>query len=391
MRKVRLIAMKSTYRREPLRVVPISYGNTYITGQGVIPGNPSTEGGLTANQMLGLEPLTEEQRIKYPYVINPNTVYKFNHNYVFDLNNPEDEQLLKFLLLVEPKVAPSLSEFRKGKHTHYIEDNIKEAETVVKNVNIMYEALKHIKEASFERVKDIARYFNYSRKNFSIDVRAASTDEIYGALYKICESEPDEIIRCFTREMQDEMLIVKMIEMGVITQKGSDFYDGQDYLGSSMNATIEFIRKKENVSRLSKWTQFAKQSNPKNISNVNDSKIHDYLITMENAIQEENIEEAKAMNIMLDKMDLLDDYADKFRVLKTRLSELYMKLTKENELEKSKKIDESRNNLRDEYSKLSFKELQEIAGKKKHYPKGEWENLNTTDLVDYLVSKVSAK
>jgi hypothetical protein len=390
MRKVRLIAMKSTYRKEALRVVAIAHGNTFITGQGVIPGEPSTEGGLTANQMLGIDPLTEEQKRRFPFIVDPKTIYKFQHNYIFDLDNPEHEQLLKFLLTVAPGVAPSLREFRKGKHTHYIEDAVEEAKVAVQGVNVMYEALKHIKESSFEKVKDVAMYFNYSRKGFSINMKSASADEVYGALYKVCQDEPNEIIKCFSRAMQDEMLVIKMIEMGVITQKGSDFFEGSDFLGSSMNATIEFIRKKENVSRLSKWTQFAKQANPVNASNVNDSKIHDYLVTMENAIENKDPEEAKAMNMLLDKTELTDDQADKFSSLKIRLADLFKDLAAENETKKAEKLKAAQDEVRTKLTGLELKQIQASAAKRQ-LKKEEWETLNANDLIDYIVSKITVK
>ena len=390
MRKVRLIAMKSTYRKEALRVVAIAHGSTFITGQGVIPGDPSTEGGLTSNQMLGLEPLSEEQKRRFPFIIDPNTIYKFQHNYIFDLDNPEQEQLLKFLLTVAPTVAPSLREFRNGKHTHYIEDAVAEAKVAVQGVNIMYEALKHIKESSFEKVKDVAMYFNYSRKGFSIDMRSASADEIYGALYKVCQDEPNEIIKCFSRAMQDEMLVIKMVEMGVITQKGSDFFEGSDFLGSSMNATIEFIRKKENVSRLSKWTQFAKQANPVNAGNVNDSKIHDYLVTMENAIENKDPEEAKAMNMLLDKAELSDDQADKFSSLKIRLADLFKELTAANEAKQAEKLKQAQDEVREKLNDLELSQVQTSA-KKRQLPESEWQTLNKSDLIDYIVSKIKVK
>ncbi len=65
MKEVKLIAVSPKYKKHPLVLMAPTYGNTFITGQEYLPGDEKTQGGLTANQMLGIDELSKEQKEKY--------------------------------------------------------------------------------------------------------------------------------------------------------------------------------------------------------------------------------------------------------------------------------------------------------------------------------------
>ena len=385
---IKLIAMTPTYRKDGLRVVAIPYMNTYITGQQKLPGDPSTEDGLTLNQMLGIDPLTAEQKEKYPMVINPTQYYKFNHNHRFNLDNPEDEQLLNFLIAVERGIAPSKKQFMKGKHTHYLEDQQLEAKEEITEFDSQYEAMKHIKSASFEVVQDVARYLTYSKKDFKVNIKSVSKDELYASLYKVCKETPHVIISCFTKDIKDEMLIMKMIDAGVVVVRNGEFYEGNDFLGTSMNAVVEFMRKKENASRLSKWNNFAKQNGKAGFSD--DEKAAEFLKSMKEAIDAKDVDLAKSINATLDKMSLTGALDDKFLLLKTDLAELFTSLKEENEQKAKDELEKARKEAEEKYSAMKLEELQQICRDSKRAKK-DWEGLDKKDLVDYLVQFVKVK
>jgi hypothetical protein len=385
---IKLIAMTPTYRKDGLRVVAIPYMNTYITGQQKLPGDPSTEDGLTLNQMLGIDPLTVEQREKYPMVINPTQYYKFNHNHRFNLDNPEDEQLLNFLIAVERGIASSKKQFMKGKHTHYLEDQQLEAKEEITEFDSQYEAMKHIKSASFEVVQDVARYLTYSKKDFKVNIKSVSKDELYASLYKVCKETPHVIISCFTKDIKDEMLIMKMIDAGVVVVRNGEFYEGNDFLGTSMNAVVEFMRKKENASRLSKWNNFANQNGKAGFSD--DEKAAEFLKSMKEAIDAKDVDLAKSINATLDKMSLTGALDDKFLLLKTDLAELFTSLKEENEQKAKDELEKARKEAEEKYSTMKLEELQQTCRDSKRAKK-DWEGLDKKDLVDYLVQFVKVK
>lgn len=381
MKEVKLIAVSPKYKKNPLILMAPVYGNTYITGQEYLPGDDKTNGGLTSNQMLGIDPLRDDQKKQYPYVLRPDVTYRFTNNQTFSMENPEHEAKLKFLLRVCPDVAPSKGEFVRGKHTHYIFDKIVEAKNNVSRMDIKYNAMAKVKAASFETVADVASYLSYVDIDFFVNVNASTKDEVYQAVYTACEKNPEKVIECFTQDIREEILIVKMIQMEVIKKTKDGFEDNGTWLGKTVADVIDYSRKKDNAGRVSRWEAMANKTTP--IRPADESKIEDYLISFESSIKDEDFDEAISLNKVLDKKQLSESQNIRFMELKGQLAELQEDRANEAEvkLEEAKKVAEK------EYEAMDLEALYKLCGEKRI--KGtEWKEKEKKEVVELLVSKV---
>lgn len=391
-REVKLVAMAAKYKKHPLVLIGIPYGNTYITGQEYLPGVAETEGGLTANQMLGLEPLTKEQKLKYPYIIKPDEFCHFPNGITFDIDNPEQKAKLEFMLKVgRDTIAKSKAEYVRGKHTHYIFDKVMEAKSVVDENEKFFAAMSYVKNASTEFVIDIAYYMGYAGpKDYLLNPANATKDEIYASLYKVCKSSPDLIINCFSRDIKDEMLIVKMIKVGVIEKKADGYFDSGQFLGASMNSVVEFMNKKQNAGRTSKWQSMStslKQETPKD-----ENTREEFLRAMEKAISAEDFDAAIATNNVLDGKQLSEEQRARFMNLKSELAEKQRARLEEYEkldIEKQERINEAFKLAKEEYSDMELEDLKKVCGNKKK-KKEEWEALEKPEIIEYLLKFVKA-
>jgi hypothetical protein len=80
-REVVIMAIKEKYRKTPFTSQSVKDENihTYLTGQHIVPGDPSTEGNLTVDEMTGVKMLSDAKIKRFPYVINPETSYAITH------------------------------------------------------------------------------------------------------------------------------------------------------------------------------------------------------------------------------------------------------------------------------------------------------------------------
>ena len=381
MKEVKLIAVSPKYKKNPLIVMAPMYGNTYITGQEFLPGDDKTIGGLTSNQMLGIDPLNEDQKKKYPYILKPDVVYRFVNNQSFMMENPEHEAKLNFLLKVCPEVAHSKAEFVRGKHTHYIYDKVSEAKNSVNRMELKYDAIAKVRAASFETVSDVASYLSYIDVDFFVNVNASTKDEVYQAVYTACEKNPAKVIDCFTKDLREEILVVKMIQMEVIKKTKDGFEDNGTYLGKTIADVIDYSRKKDNAGRVSRWESMANKTTPSRP--INESANEDYLISFESSIKEKNFDEAISLNKVLDKKQLSEGQTIRFMELKSQL----VKLQEDVAFDAEVKLEEAKKVAKEEYEAMDIEALYKLCGEKRI--KGElWKDKEKTEVVELLVSKV---
>lgn len=380
-KELKLIAVSPKYKKHALTLMAPVYGSTFITGQEYLPGDEKTIGGLTANQMLGLEPLSEDQKKKFPYVLRPDIHYHFTNNMTFNMANPEHVAKYNFLMRVCRDIAPSKAEFTRGRHTHYIYDKVNEAKFEVKRVDLEHDAIDKVKKASFETVADVVSYLSYVDVEFRVDINASTKDEIYAAAYKACAKTPQKVIDCFTKDIREEILVVKMIQKAVIKKTKDGFEDNGTYLGKTINDVIEFSRKKENAGRLSRWESLSTSIQKPVI--VNDPTSDKFLASMEDEIAQGNIKEAMALNSVIEREQLSEGQKERFVSLKLKLVELQEEKSKENE----DKLAEAQKVAREEYSAMELDKLYKLCGEKKI--KGElWKEKSKEEVIELLVSKV---
>lgn len=297
------------------------------------------------------------------------------------MENPEHKAKLEFLLRVCPEIAHSKSEFVRGKHSHYIYDKVNEAKNTVNRMELKYDAIAKVRKASFETVADVASYLSFVDIDFFVNVNASTKDEIYQAVYTACEKNPSKVIECFTKDIREEILVVKMIQMEVIKKTKDGFEDNGTYLGKTIADVIDFSRKKDNAGRVSRWESMANKTAPSRP--VNESEAEDYLISFESSIKEKNSDEAIALNKVLDKKQLSEGQTIRFMELKSKLVELQDELAADAEV----KLEEAKKVAREEYEAMDLESLYRICGEKRI--KGtEWKEKEKAEVVELLVSKV---
>lgn len=381
MKEVKLIAVSPKYKKHPLVLTAPTYGNTFITGQEYLASDEKTIGGLTANQMLGIEELSKEQKEKYPYVLKPDVYYHFSNNMTFNLDNPEHVTKLNFLMKVCPDIAKSKAEFVRGKHSHYIYDKVNEATHSVRKADLIYEAMSKVKKSSYDTVVDVASYLSYIDVDFHVNVNSATRDEVFQAVYNACEKNPQTVIDCFTKDIREEILVVKMIKTEVIKKNKDGFEDNGTYLGKTINDIIEFARRKENAGRLSRWESLANRMNSG--APASDTKIDDYLTAFESAIRSGNAGEAMVTNRVLDEKQLSESQRNRFMELKSEFANLQQSIVNKNE----ELLQQAKDEAREKYEAMEIDDLKKLCGEKRI--KGDlWKEKEKEEIIEVLLEKV---
>ena len=228
---------KSVVNRKMGYIIPIVENNgRFLTGQD-----------LTYKQMVGEEPLTESQRLKYPFVINPNVMHKVRHNSFMDTTIPETAALVE-LALLSGRIAANKSEYNVGVHDGYIINPEFEADAEVKAFNMVSEAFAIIRDTKSEDL-DILVLLASLQPNSSNMEGLFTEKQKLSALYKLAQSHPANIINCSPKHnstIKDQLFVAYCIKHKIILKKGSNYVireDGQDiaYLGTTMVKAIAYL------------------------------------------------------------------------------------------------------------------------------------------------------
>ncbi len=339
-RVVKLIAVDNRYKGSTYPFIPVyDIGlGTYRTGQHIDPKDPDTLGNLTLEEMTGKKELSPEKRKKFPYVIDPKATYNLHNGMEWDLTVDEDGRSLNakdvaiehFVRAEGWMVAPQRSKVIPRKHYFYIKDEIFEAKERVSNSEISYNAEKFVREGlTPEGLRDVGLVLNYKVKEFIYEPNTTTELMLKDKVLELCKTKPQKVLECKEPGTEDDIYILKLVLHGLITQRGTDFYDGSRFIGKDLDDVKKEIKLEENRAKVSKWNRI--------------------------------------------------------------LSEKEGRMLKTNE-ELSEKEKEKLSDAEDVFEKHSGKSLQQLkmhAGKKK-YPKEEWEDLNDQEaMLGYIVKKES--
>lgn len=280
---VRLIAKDRRYKEKPYPAIPVLDDRigTYITGQHIVPGDPSTEGNLTVKEMIGEDSLTIAKKKKFPFVINPENPTQMFHMMKLNLSknskseyvNAKDKAFFDFFLL-QKFVAPSLSEFREGYHYFYIEDKEKEANEAISKEDRVYNAMRFVKEhASIRSLEDIALYLNYKVKIIHIPLKVLSKTQLEFKIMNACKTHPDVVSECFSKRAKEIMYVLKLVDYDIVSMKSGAFYDGSIFIGNTPDSILDYIRKEENKEIILKWADAYRKKEGVVIEGVDDKDI----------------------------------------------------------------------------------------------------------------------
>ncbi len=295
---VKLIFKNKIYRKY-LWTVPIVFQNdVWYTGQN-----------LSYNKMTGTEPLTEEEKAKYPYVINPTLFYKVNNNRNFDLSDPSDFALYN-LCLTSEKIAASKSLFVNGRHEGYFEDKEVESEIIVKTANKKFLAYQVVNDMAETDLESTVLLLNYTAKKeeFNINAKTATKNEKMGAIYNVLEKNPEVVLNCFEKynpSVKDDIFIMKLLHHKLIIKSGMDFYEATNgvkgtYIGSTIERIKDFLLNKSQSHLRDKFAKLIEQ--------IETGRV----VTMPVDIANQQINEKQkvSMLILQTKADLMDGELD---------------------------------------------------------------------------------
>lgn len=273
--KKRLITLDPKYRKSPYPyAIPFSVTqNLPLTGQQKI---------LSVEKMTGEKQISESDRKalqmgENPVLIDPDQIYPCQHSRTYELSyrmvekdgdksvkefvNPRD--VAEFGCFTENKdfCAGSKKEFNKKKHIFYVEDKELEAEQDLVEFDLAYEAEKFLREGSTSRWKDAVLLLNYEIKEYNLDPDILSDSMIKKLALEGAQKYPKVVMKLNTEDAESLLFALKLLRHGIVSKRnGADFYQGNDYIGTTIDSVKDYINKPANASLVTKW---ANQLNPK--------------------------------------------------------------------------------------------------------------------------------
>jgi len=222
---------------------------------------------LSYDKMVGRTPLTEEERAKYPIVIDPTEYYKIFDGQKFNLLDPTDKLMVE-LAINSGEIAATLSELNKNKikYIGWVEDEISESKAYNDTEDKKYEAQTMIRNSPIDDYKRIALLVNYTMvKNIKID--DMPTEYVKAKLLEAANEDAEAMLQCFPKYnpgIQQDLYILELIKHKILTKKSnSEIYDGDVFVGGSLSRAKNFLTLKANAGSVDKWKQMLDQAKGK--------------------------------------------------------------------------------------------------------------------------------
>lgn len=261
---VRIVSVDKRYMKEPYPYVPIFNERigTYVTGQHIDPRDQRTSGNLTRLEIEDPSKIPAEKMKKFPHVIQAEIRLPLTHLRSFDISvdetgeyiNKKDAAEFNFYK-IQDNIASSKSKIVPGEHLFYIEDLEDEARVRVSNRKLRYEAENLVREkGGFAKYKDIALILNYKIKDFRVNINASEAI-LEDKILEACETHPQEVVRCFDADADEDLFILKAEAQGLIARVGNSFFDGSQFLGDNLDEIKKFIRTEAGARYQRRWAQ----------------------------------------------------------------------------------------------------------------------------------------
>lgn len=238
----RIVFTKDIYRKHDW-VIPIEQKDgSYITGQE-----------LTRKQMLGQEPLTPEQKKKYPFIIVPTNYYKVKNLKNFDLNSEKDQALLG-LILSTKQIASSKKDYDEKSMTFigYIENFQEEAKNSNTHTDKELEALVHIKDLSSDARKELAIILNFRESDFNVNARIVSDELLRSKLNEYARKKPEAVLSTmdiYNPGVGNDKFIAMLLYHDLLKRKkDGGIYFLERFLGKTFKEVDERLNKSEYAS-----------------------------------------------------------------------------------------------------------------------------------------------
>ena len=250
--KVKLRGISKVAKESGLYLASIKLNdNTYVTGQGVIPGRPKTAGGLTLDEMSGKTPLSEEKAKKFPFIINPFRQYPFPDGYVFDDESPEGKAFLDLIAITaSDRVAASKAEIRRGDHSFYLENKVRESKAKVNRFKKSVQAANVLNKLSTSEMLGVADYI-YVHENDPLCNRDKEEDVIFGALYDYAQKKPGVLMNAMSPENKSWIRVAGFVTKGILNKRNGEYYEGNVFIAANFESLIDLYR--TNIEKSTRW------------------------------------------------------------------------------------------------------------------------------------------
>ena len=231
------------YKKHPWSVPIEKVGNEFLTGQD-----------LSTEKMTGKKSLTEEERKKFSFVLNPNNFYKSRDRQWYDLRIEEDFTLYK-LILFSRMIAPSERVYKGDimKYIGYFYDPEREAIDENKMLDLAFEAEEYIRGIPLERYEEIILLLNYKLKSneFNITPKGISPDRQKREMINASRKWPSEILDCDpsrNKSIEEDIFILQLIHYDIISQRvNNELFYGKEYIGTTITDVKEYLRKETRI------------------------------------------------------------------------------------------------------------------------------------------------
>lgn len=381
------------YKKVPYIIPIVEENGKFITGQDLTTKQMMTVK-TPKGQIIEPESLTEEQKVKYPFVIDPSKSYKVKHLDWLNKNDPYQFSIYN-LMLLSGKWAENKSIFENNPVIFhgYFEDAIGEA--IAKNSVKLerFQAESEVRNASIEDYKRIALIFSFNVPDAMISIKA-SKDVLFGQLIELCDTHPKQIKACFHKYnpgIDKDIFILECIDAGIIVRKdkGGDLWYNSEYIGATIDDVKRYLGSRENERLNIVWQSKLDARNGRALSvneqsNTGERK-DDMMLIMEckSHILDGNLESASKVLIKINK----EMNPEEFRSLNEKIEDL--KVARE-----SSKQNALVEKFVEELSPLSIDQIQgKISHVKSNYDpeacKDYWTNKEA--LIEYMVKVKFAK
>ena len=241
--EVKLVGRVKVAKEHGLYVQAIKLNeHTYVTGQGILPGKPETANNLTLAEMEGKEKLTQDKMKRFPIVVNPHRVYHFRDGFVFDLDTAEGKAYYDLVMATRSDlVAKTRSSVDKQKHLFYIENKEVESQEKISKYSAAINAGIKLQELTEDALLELADYF-YVFHNESRCNRAQKMSVIKSTLFEIAHNHPHRIVEALKSENKERIHVSNFVTKGILTRKGSEFYEGNMFIAGSFDNLVETYR-----------------------------------------------------------------------------------------------------------------------------------------------------
>ena len=379
------------YKKHPWSIPIEKIGNEYLTGQD-----------LSVEKMTGKKSLTEEERKKFPFVLNPNNFYKARDRQWYDLRIEEDFTLYK-LILFSRMVAPSERVYRGDvmKYIGYFYDPEREAVDENKMLDLSFEAEQFIRNIPLERYAEIILLLNYKLKSdeFNITPTGISPDRQKREMINASRKWPAEVLDCDpsrNRNIEEDIFILQLIHYNILSQRvNNELFYGKEYIGTSITDVKEYLKKETRVHLRQKFNALLSEKqgkiSPEAVDKViaradhSDSSIVDqyntYVMKLKAGIYDNNTESMKSALVGIKKL---------FPEMVNRNISPPLTIAEAEELYNTHFPDIESNKFREQMGLL---DLEKLRAKIKHHMsnynesecKSIWEDKDK--LIDYMVKK----